>query len=618
MPFQPFSIDRTFPLHRREVLATVLVLAALIVPWMSPLHPAPLADWFTDTLTLVGIALAALIPLSSTQDRHNTRVMNLGWAMVILLGVLTLIHRPPYQVQVWHPVGAVLAMVLLASVVRDLISTPEARLRFLDALAWALLISGVVQATIGLLQYLGLANYAGFWLVHNPGLPTSTVMGNIAQRNVFAHVLALGAVSACWLYSRGRLGLPLAGALVALIALIQAWCGARLVLAYGAGLIVLALWWWLRARQDEAVRRFCQAAWLAGALMLGMQWAGAWIAELLLTYFGLGAKPDSGFARLLDVVPTQRRWSEWSKALEGFYQNPIFGLGWGGLAANSAYLEAFGTSIKSADNTLCLHAHNLVIQLLTETGLVGTTLILGGIAWCLWPCVRHARVDSVFLLGLAMVTLTHSQFEYPMWYLTGLATFTVVLACASPEPVSGALLRPVFRRFAATVAALGLLLHAGFGWFSFHAIVVGFSNSPASWDKPLADKIYKMQFHPLRDFDAELVMAIHVMPYGEPMKAKRQLLERQASYRPYGPILFKVAIMRALDGETAKALEATDMLIAGFPDMVLPFLQFSQAIPEPAIRPVQERMLKALQAAEQARQQQAGSAPAAAEPPQSK
>ena len=60
------------------------------------------------------------------------------------------------------------------------------------------------------------------------------------------------------------------------------------------------------------------------------------------------------------------------------------------------------------------------------------------------------------------------------------------------------------------------------------------------------------------------------------------------------------------------------MLIAGFPDMVLPFLQFSQAIPEPAIRPVQERMLKALQAAEQARQKQAGSAAPAAESPQSK
>ena len=617
MPSQPFSMADVFSSKRRELLATLLVLAGLIVPWMSPLHPAPLADWFTDTLTLSFIALAALVPLSAQREKVLTRAGLLAWAMVTVVAILSFVHKPTYTAQIWLPAGTFVAMVLLAGVIRDLVSSPDARSRFLDMLAWALLLSAVVQSLIGLAQYTGIANHFGFWMVHNPNATSSFVMGNISQRNVFAHMLALGVVSACWLYSRGRLHLAVLAFLVAFIGLIQAWCGARLVLAYGAGLMVLALWWWLRARQDESVRRFCHAAWLAGALVLGMQWMGLWIAQGLWNGFGIGAVGDSGYARLFDVGPTQRRWAEWAKALEGFSSHPFFGLGWGGLAANSVYVEAFGNYVKSADDTLCMHAHNLVIQLLAETGLFGTLVALGGILWCLWPALRRASVESVFLLGLAMVTLTHSQFEYPLWYVTGLATFVVVLACASPEPLAGAVFSPLLRRFAACIAAVVVLIHAVTGWFAFYSLSSAFTSTPERWTQQLADKVYSLQRHPIWGYDAELVIAIHLMPFGEPIKYKRELLERMAVYRPYGPILLKLAMMRALQGEKDKALQTIEMMIPTYPGLLRPFLIFVAELPETAFEPIKQRLAKAVIALEQEKakeREKAAAAPAPVKP----
>ena len=90
------------------------------------------------------------------------------------------------------------------------------------------------------------------------------------------------------------------------------------------------------------------------------------------------------------------------------------------------------------------------------------------------------------------------------------------------------------------------------------------------------------------------MIAIHLIPYGEPLQAKRALLEHQASYRPYGPILFKLAILRAIQGEMPKAMEATEMMIAGFPGLLRPFLAYADQIPEPEIEPIKKRMIEAL------------------------
>jgi hypothetical protein len=234
--------------------------------------------------------------------------------------------------------------------------------------------------------------------------------------------------------------------------------------------------------------------------------------------------------------------------------------------------------------------------MLAETGLVGALICVGGILWCLWPSLRRPSADSVFLLGLAMVALIHSQMEYPLWYLTGLATFTVVLACASPEPVAGSVIRPVLRRFSAVFAGSVLMIHVIAGWSSFSTVAAAFSSSPANWSLPLSERINKLQRHPLWAFEAELVMAIHLIPLGEPLGAKRQLLEQQASYRPYGPILFKLAVLRAIQGDLPGAIQATEIMIAGFPGLLLPFLEYANNIPEPAIEPVKKRMMEALAA----------------------
>ncbi len=108
---------------------------------------------------------------------------------------------------------------------------------------------------------------------------------------------------------------------------------------------------------------------------------------------------------LSGVDITSGRIELWATAWALFLKQPIFGIGWGNFSYHitDAFRAAHGQDV--------MNVHNNFIQLLCETGIVGTVLILAPIIFCLVQTVRQAyrlkktQKDHTLLMAMNMVSL---------------------------------------------------------------------------------------------------------------------------------------------------------------------------------------------------------------------
>ncbi len=102
---------------------------------------------------------------------------------------------------------------------------------------------------------------------------------------------------------------------------------------------------------------------------------------------------------------TSGRLELWNMAWLLFLKNPVFGIGWGGFANHVS--EDF----RALHGQDVMDVHNTYLQLLCETGIVGTVLILAPIIFCLVQTVRQAyrlkkaQRDHTLLMVMNMASL---------------------------------------------------------------------------------------------------------------------------------------------------------------------------------------------------------------------
>ncbi|EEG06732.1 O-antigen polymerase [Pseudogulbenkiania ferrooxidans 2002] len=429
-------------------------------------------------------------------------------------------------------------------------------------------------------------------------------MGNIGQRNQYAHYLGWGMAAGCYLYSASKLRGWIFHLSVLLLALLMAWCGSRLVLAYAGGFILLALLWCARA--DSSTESGQHARQLGKALLMACGYIV--LTQLLLepltqllSAAGWQVSGTSGAGRLMEAGFGARRRVEWSKAWQVFLAHPLFGVGWGGFAHQSVALEAFGGFPKTSESVLFTHSHNLFAQLLAETGLIGTSIVVVGLLWCLLPYFRknQTTAENLLLVSLAMVTLGHSMFEYPLWYLPFLCGLMIVL---SLSPIGGVTLgvRPQFQKLA---SAMVVLLA---GWYLATGAAVFFDLTQwkiLSRDPQVNEQrvgaLAALARNPLWAYEAEQQLSTYLPSDRHQLALKRELFERLVAYRPFHYQLSQLAILRALDNDPVAAREAMAMRIAAYPDSVGSILAFLQTRSEPELQPLREMAERAVKAYQQ-------------------
>lgn len=592
----------TFTTSRTKLAGGAILLLA-VLPFLNPWRYLPAGDYAAHAVVLLlGIALLWLTPTPAS-SRWQIRAPLLCLSLLPLL-VVAGAPVSPYPGQ-GIAAAAALALALAVAHAASLLE----RQHVLAALAYGLLLGGVLQLAIGLVQVLGGApQLGGDWLFYDPANPRS-LFGQFGQRNHYANYLTLAQVSACYLYARGRLSAWLWLAFSLLTGLLLAWSGSRLAIGYGGAAMVLC---WLLYRlggREAALGRLCGALALAVAWMAFCQLYSREITGLLASW-GLPLHVETASDRMLAGGFGARRLLEWHKAWQVFLAHPLFGAGWGGYAAESVRLElTHGVAGQWNENWLFTHSHNLLMQLLAETGLLGTLTVLVGLCWAFLPWFRraHAGVEGLFVVLLAMVLLLHSMFEYPLWYLNFLGVFALLLGTTPARQVELEVRQRMRQSISWGLGAL-LLWQVGVGVDLYVKLArwYGPAGNP-TLDAIRAEGILNVGRNPLWTYESDLTLSNYLAVDDRALQGKRELYERLAAYRPYAGALLHLAMLRALDGDTAGAQQALRHAIAAYPDYARGYAAELGSRREPALRPLQRMAFSAAR-----RQQASGSGAAAA------
>lgn len=329
-------------------------------------------------------------------------VMAAGIAFLAVQAASTVTSITPYQSE-WRLLQVGIGLVL-AYAALDLLRTEQAIRRA----AWAVLWGGGIVAAYGIEQgVFGLPN----WLIQAQRNRASQdlvamvsqgrVFGTFLNVNAFAAYLAMTLPIGGYLLVRAeriRSQLLAAGLLLCIV-MALAMTGSKG--GWGAAIAALAATGALLARGGGAgrlIRRVGLVA-LTGLLLVGFVWS---------TQPGQIENP---MERLFSVTmglkqSAEGRWSYWRGAAELVEAHPLLGVGPG----------AFGAAFQQVqqDGHYARYAHNLYLQLASETGLAGLAAFLALIGAMVWRGVRvqrHREFAGVLLVG-ALALLLHGAVDF--------------------------------------------------------------------------------------------------------------------------------------------------------------------------------------------------------------
>ncbi len=505
--------------------------------------------------------MAAALLLAGKQSWREAALPAVALAplgLIMLLGLQAALGRVPYPEQalaaVLYLLWAALLMLLAYVLKRELGMAAIA-----VALAWFVFAGGLLSALAGLLQHYQFSTSLDFLVVRKG---SAAVYGNLAQPNHYAAYVTLALGSVAYLYGRGRLHGALAATSAALFLLMLALSGSRSPWLYLGVLTVLALLLHHRRRDTDSLRLAAFALWLLPGFV-----AAQWIVTLPFMIPKEGMLVTSA-QRLFEVASgIEARLQLAHEAWQMFVQAPLLGTGFGQFAWHHFLYQA-STGAAAAPGVFN-HAHNIVLQLMAETGSAGALLIVG--AALLWLAdLRSVRFDLEWwwLLALLAVIGVHSMLEFPLWYAYFLGVGALLLGFGAE--------RVITLRLAGTarlVVALGILA----GWMNLLAVLPPYRDferlvfapehriSPPADERVFAESIARIHREPLLTPYVELAVAYGITLSGERLQEKLDWNTRAMRFAPVDPVVYRQALLLALAGERAAALRQLEWSARVYP-----------------------------------------------------
>ncbi|WP_082695984.1 PglL family O-oligosaccharyltransferase [Aquitalea pelogenes] len=533
----------------------------IVFPFFSFIRFPPSPDWYFSAISIVGLGVAFVL-FAWRNVQLDLSVMSVGLLLFLLACIGSGHVKAPEELSV------LLLLSLFSLYVKNGIDG-EGRSEFIVSLCMLFFCASLVQVLLGYIQIMGLAPYFNGFVVYDAVNPRGNIMGNIGQRNQYAQFLTWGLVAACYLYSIRKLRALFFWASIVLFSLLISWSGARLIILYGLMMCFLS-WIWLRTSHGDAVvKRMAFAISGAVILVVLVQIFNHQLCQIL-AYIGMPIDVESGSDRVMAAGVGARRRIEWSKAWDIFLSHPFFGVGLRGYAAESVRLEAFGGWPKSPESWLFNNSHNLIFQLLAETGLVGLLPVVICLVMIFWGYLKFGAKsgENLFLLSVFSVIVIHSLFEYPLWYLPFILCL-VVVGVLAPLPSVNLKLRGLIVRTIAVCVAVLCLVNFLIGHGAYKILFE--SQRPTANVTENVKRIkslVELGANPFWRDEADMELVAYFQPTKDQFKYKIDHFERLAEITPYPEVLFKLSILRALDGQAKKSQEALVLAIANYPDFV--------------------------------------------------
>ena len=378
-----------------------LCIALFIVPFAVPYHWLPVPSFFSSWIA--AFLAAMLLVTGGLRARHlradAVAVPMASLTALALLAVLLVQHflemHRYVQVIVLVSAGLLASIVACTAGTRTAESDNETVAR---EVAVVLIIGALAQCVLGVLQLQRL-DLAGAELVELPrNFGFGRVGGLLQQSNSFVAYVAWSLAALAFLDA-------------------QHLVRRRLVILLAIGLMTMMS---LSGSRSAYLYMFAIAPPLAVAFknLKTDNWKGVLAAPLLYLLvdwtvrYGLPLVWDSG-SELVSLSSGTTRVNLFRDAASLFIQAPWLGHGWGNFAG-ARYSDPSSSGVE----LIADHAHNGLLQLLAETGLVGTAAVVLGIGFFMFRALstKITLTRSFYFTLLAVVGL-YSLVEFPLWLL---------------------------------------------------------------------------------------------------------------------------------------------------------------------------------------------------------
>lgn len=535
--------------------ASLLLASAMcLIPFLLPRHFPPLRtfydEWIAFALGTGAIGMAALARRGQAVRIPALAVWLGAFAIFLCARAFFGLAAYPQGPLLWATY--IIFAALLVILGHDL-AGHFGRERVCDMLASFLLLGAVLNSIAGVLQVVGIPRQIDAFVSYLSG---TRAIGNIGQANLYANYLALGAASLAYLFARGKIGRG-AGLAAGFLLLTGAALAASRSSALYSALFAALGYVTMRGTQDGPGRRIGAAAMalaIAGVLM-------QWLIPIALDFLGISI--EGGFNRF--AAPdweSERdesislRMLGWELGLRLFATAPWLGVGPGEFAG-AAFAHGLPSALAARD--IWTSPHNLVLQLLSETGLAGATMVgIGFWAWIRTAIPEFCRAPTPagwLVLACAGVEIVHALLEYPFWYAHFLALTALLLGVGAGGSIAT---RPLAMRtvFASSALIGAVLLGTNLrDYFRFELA------SPAYAGRSLASEV-ELQ----RDLDAlarlhggllapraELFLFLSVPVDANGLAEKLEIGNRVMRTWPLREVVFRQCIFLALAGRDADA-----------------------------------------------------------------
>jgi O-antigen ligase len=403
------------------------------------------------------------------------------------------------------------------------------------------------------------------------------MFGSLAQRNHFANYLGCALASVVFLFARRWLSLPLATLLAAPLVLGLVLSTSRSAWIYVLLVSISACWTFWTGDRERLKRLLVfslgvlilfaslnvvvvQFPWLAGA--------GAQTPTLGERWMRTVASGETQLGVQVRIYLLKEAWVM-------FAAHPFLGVGFGEFGWN---LLEHGAGFDGINSAMTSHAHNALLDLLAETGLLGAFCVIVPLALWLkaFPWSRPDP-DTGWMLTLIAIQAAHSMVEYPLWHANFLG-LTAVLLGAAPQPFVDL----GFSRF--RQAAIVLVLAAGVAtlvmvFSDYRNFERWYRQADASQrrNEPLSEA-------QLKDFAVQRAISLFAGYYDllasellvlnrEDLDAKLELNTYALRFAPIPDAVFRQAVLLSLKGEHDRAGRVLSRLATMYPNALRDRLQ---------------------------------------------
>ncbi|MBI5007042.1 MAG: O-antigen ligase C-terminal domain-containing protein [Nitrosomonadales bacterium] len=398
----------------------------------------------------------------------------------------------------------------------------------------------------------------------NPVITAKTshaVYGNTAQPNHFANYVALGLISLGLLYMRFSMRVWQVALLAVPILFVLVLSGSRSSWLYLLFTLALAFLW---QRRDKALRplMFYSLILLLGFglmhLVVQIPWLEGATGSITTTERLFGDNASGAIRAQL-----------WREAALIFAQFPLLGAGFGQFAFQHLQLAA---EMQNPNVTgLYNNAHNLVMQIAAEGGLLGIAILLGTLGMWFWQSVvRGAQYTLYHWWGYAVLAVLgiHSLLEYPLWYAYFIGVAAVMLGMFDTA-THRLELRTLGRVSVAAMLLLGALslgqLYLGYQKLENALVLRGMAAKDPAFVQRTRDEMLAVHEFTLLSSYSELFIASTMEPSADHVQEKLDLNGRALRFIPIASVAYHQVWLLALSDRPEEARAQLERTFWSYP-----------------------------------------------------